>query len=166
MEHRRLKPVGPRTSPAGKVTLGIVLLVLLFGAGSIAGFVIEFQWWKEMGQVDTWFDMLGYGLAPVTVATLLSFIVLFMAHARGMKFAGASLKESPTYAKLSAVGLLALSYFVAAGSFDNWTAVRFIGSRGLTGEALAWHDPVFAFPLSFYLFDLPFYSELRGFLFA
>src|SRR5580704_1310338 len=112
MEHRRLRPVEPRKNPAGKITLGIVVLVLLFGAGTISSYVIEFQWWKEMGQVDTWLDMLGYGLAPVTAATLLSFAVLFLAHARGMKFARASLRDSPTYAKLSTFGLLVLSYFV------------------------------------------------------
>src|SRR5579872_5934079 len=154
MEYRRLKPVGRRGSPAGKATLVITLLVLLFGAGSIAGFVIEYQWWKEMGQVETWFDMLGYGLAPVTIATLLSFCVIFLAHARGMKFAGVSLRENPGYAKLSALVALIVGYLIAASSFDNWTAVRFIGSHGLPAEATAWRDPVFGSPLSFYLFDL------------
>src|SRR5579872_4029732 len=119
MEYRRLKPVGRRGSPAGKATLVITLLVLLFGAGSIAGFVIEYQWWKEMGQVETWFDMLGYGLAPEAAATLLAFLVLWIAHARGMKFAMASLRDNPTYATLSTAGLLLLRFFFAAAAFDN-----------------------------------------------
>ena len=141
-------------------------MVILFGAGSIAGYVIEFQWWQEMGQVDTWFDMLGYALAPVVAATLLAFAVLWTAHLRGLKFAVIALRDNPVYARISAIVLLGVSFFVASGAFDNWTAVRFIGSRGLAPEATAWHDPVFGFPLSFYLFDLPFYSEARGFLFA
>jgi len=66
----------------GKVTLLIVLVALLFGAGSIAGYVIEFQWWKEMNQTETWFAMLWYSLAPVAVATLLAFVALLAAHAR------------------------------------------------------------------------------------
>ena len=53
----------------GKITLLIVLVALLFGAGSIAGYVIEFQWWKEMGQIETWLTMLWYSLAPVAAAT-------------------------------------------------------------------------------------------------
>ena len=44
--------------------------------------------------------------------------------------------------------------------------VRFAGSRGLPAAATAWHDSVFNQPLSFYLFDLPFYSLLRGYLLA
>src|SRR5260370_34436096 len=167
MAQRRFETIDPgRRRRLGKVTLGIALVILLFGASSVAGYVIEYQWWHEMGQVETWLDMLGYGLAPVVAATLLAFAVLWIAHSRGMKYANVSRRDNPTYAKLSTAGLLLLGFFVAAASFDNWTAVRFIGSRGLPPDASAWHDPVFGSPLSFYLFDLPFYSELRGFLFA
>jgi hypothetical protein len=167
MAQRRFEPVGSgRRRNVGKVALLIIFLVVLFGASTVAGYVIEYQWWQEMGQVQTWLDMLWYGLAPEVAATLVAFIVLWIAHARGMKFAAVSLRDNPTYAKLSTMALLLLSFVLAAASFDNWTAVRFIGSRGLPMEATAWHDPVFGAPLSFYLFDLPFYSELRGFLFA
>ena len=144
----------------------IALLIILFGAGSIAGYVIEYQWWQEMGQLPTWFDMLLYGLAPVIAAAVLAFVLLMTAHALGMKFAGASLRENRMYARISTLALLLLGYFVSAGAFDNWTVVRYIASRGLPPEATAWHDPVFGRALSFYLFDLPFYSQLRGFLFA
>jgi uncharacterized membrane protein (UPF0182 family) len=163
-----LRPLEPPRGkrPVGRVTILIILVALLFGAGTIAGYVIEYQWWKEMGQIETWFDMLWYGLAPVAAATVLAFLVLFLAHSRGMKFAYASLKENRTYAKLSTLALLVVSYLVAAGAFDNWTVVRYLGSRGLPPEATAWRDPVFGSPLSFYLFDLPFYSQLRGFLLA
>jgi uncharacterized membrane protein (UPF0182 family) len=167
MEQRRFEPVrrgGGR--PVGKVTILIALLVLLFGASSIAGYVIEYQWWQEMDQTETWFAMLWYSLAPVVVATLIAFAVLWTAHARGMKFAYASMRENATYAKIAALALLGVSFLIASGSFDNWTAVRYIGSRGLPAEATAWRDPVFSLPLSFYLFDLPFFGELRGFLLA
>jgi uncharacterized membrane protein (UPF0182 family) len=164
MEQRRFEPV--RRRPVGKITLLIVVLALLFGASTIAGYVIEYQWWKEMDQVETWFAMLWYSLAPVVAATLLAFVALWMAHAGGMKFAHASLRDNPTYAKIAVLVLLLVSFLAASGSFDNWTAVRYIGSRGLPAEATAWRDPVFGHPLSFFLFDLPFYSELRGFLLA
>lgn len=164
MDQRRFEP--PRKRSVGKLTLLVVLVALLFGAGSIAGYVIEYEWWKEMGQRETWFAMLWYGLAPLAAGTVLAFVILFTAHARGMKFAYASLKENRTYAKLSTLALLALAYIVAASSFDTWTVVRYIGARGLPPEATAWRDPVFGSPLSFYLFDLPFYSDLRGFLLA
>ena len=44
--------------------------------------------------------------------------------------------------------------------------MRFAGSRGLPAATAAWHDAVFDKPLSFYLFDLPFYGLLRGYALA
>src|ERR1035438_10266705 len=89
--------------------------------------------------------MLAYGFAPLLAATLIAFGVLWVAHARALKFAG---------------------YLIAAGSIETWTVVRYIGARGIPAEANAWHDSVFDLPLKFYLFDLPFYSDLRGYLLA
>src|SRR5260370_4829381 len=156
MDSRRFEPIRPgRRSPVGKVMLAILALVLLFGASSIAGYVIEYQWWKEMGQTETWFDLLGYSLAPVAAATLLAFIALSTAHARGMRFAFASLRENRTYARIATLALLALSYLVAASSFDNWTAVRYIGSRGLAAEPAACRTPAFPLPPSSSLLASP-----------
>jgi uncharacterized protein len=76
------------------------------------------------------------------------------------------LSEHPLYAWLSSVGLLLLGYIIAAGSIETWTVVRYIGARGMPAEANAWRDAVFGLPLRFYLFDLPFYSDLRGYLLA
>src|ERR1041384_4494238 len=136
MEQGRFQPIQPRRArPLGKVTLIIVAFLLIFGAGTIASYVMEYQWWKEMGQTETWFDILWYSMAPVAAATLLAFVVLWTAHARGMKFAYASLRENPTYTKVATLALLAVSFFVAAGSFDTWTAVRYIGGRGSPAEA-------------------------------
>ncbi len=44
--------------------------------------------------------------------------------------------------------------------------MRFFGSRGLSAPPGAWQDHVFSHALPFYLFDLPFYSDLLGFLFV
>src|SRR5437899_12408330 len=80
MAQRRFEPVGSgRRRNVGKVALLIVALVLLFGASTVAGYVIEYQWWQEMGQVQTWLDMLWYGLAPEVAATLVAFLVLWIA---------------------------------------------------------------------------------------
>jgi uncharacterized membrane protein (UPF0182 family) len=162
MPPRRLEPV--RKRPIGGITLLVILGVLVFGAGTISGYVIDYQWWKEMGQTETWFAMLWYGLAPLAAATVVAFAVLWVAHARGLHFARTSLRENPGYAKIATLALAGAGFLVAAGAFDTWTAVRYIGSRALTAEATAWRDPVFGRPVAFYLFDLPFYSELRGFL--
>ncbi len=154
---------GPR---AGRITLIVLLLVLLFGTRSLASYAIEIEWWKELGQFNTWLSMVWYSVAPVVAATLLAFAVLWMAHARAVHFAGTSLREHKLYARISSLALLFLGWMIAGSSIDTWTVVRFAGSRGLPAAASAWHDSVFNQPLSFYLFDLPFYILLRGYLLA
>jgi len=148
------------------IALGVILIALLFGPRTMASYAIEIAWRKELGQFDTWLRMLYYSLLPQAAATLAAFAVLGMAHARALKFAKTSLREHRVYARITALALLVVAYFVAAASIDTWTVVRFAGSRGLPASATVWHDAVFGKPLSFYLFDLPFYDLLRGYLLA
>jgi len=152
--------------PSARIGILILLVLVLFGARSVASYSIEIEWWKELGQLSTWWSMLYYSLAPVAVATLLGFAVLWVAHARALKFARTSIGEHRIYRRISTVALLFLGYLIAAASIDTWTVVRFAGSRGLPAATTAWHDAVFNQPLSFYLFDLPFYLLLRSYLLA
>jgi uncharacterized membrane protein (UPF0182 family) len=156
----------PRTPRVGCIALVVTLLIVLFGARSMASYAIEIAWWKELGQFRTWMSMLYYSVAPVTLATVVAFAVLWIAHTRALKFAHTSLREHKLYARLSALVLLLVSYLIAASAIDTWTVVRFTGSRNLAAAATAWHDSVFGKPLSFYLFDLPFYSMLRNYVLA
>ncbi len=157
---------GRRRNPAARISFVVILVLILFGARSVSSYAIEIAWWKELGQLSTWWSMLYYNLAPVSAATLLAFAVLWTAHARALKFAGTSVREHRIYTRISTAGLLLLGYFIAAGSIDAWTVVRFAGSRGLPAAATVWHDAIFNQPLSFYLFDLPFYLLLRSYLLA
>jgi uncharacterized membrane protein (UPF0182 family) len=50
---------------------------------------------------------------------------------------------------------------LATASIDGWVIARFIGGRGIESS---WHDPVFGRSLIFYFFELPFYTQLTGFL--
>src|SRR5579863_3042862 len=150
--------------PALRITIVVAVLLLLIGARSIASVVIDYQWWKELGQVETWLSMYLYSVAPIAAATLVAFVALWWTHARALKFAGTRLGEHAIYARLSTIALLLVGFLIASGALDSWTVVRYAGSRSLPLDARAWHDPVFGLPLGFYLFDLPFYSDLRQFL--
>lgn len=153
-------------SRGGIVTLAILLLLLLIGARSIAATVIDYQWWKELGQLQTWLRMFLYRLVPLTAATLLAFLAVWVSHARGMKFAQTRIGEHPVYARLSTLALLGVGFIVSAASIETWTVVRYFGSRGLTVDSTVWRDSIFGRPLSFYLFTLPFYSEIRQYVLA
>ncbi len=137
--------------------IGAVVLALFF-TRAIASTIIEFEWWREMNQLATWINMLIYGVAPLTIATVVAFAAFWIAHARGVRAAGTRLRRYPLYAKISTVALLALAVFVALATMDTWVAVRYFGGRGLAGGAAEWRDPAFGLPLAFHLFELPFYS--------
>lgn len=148
----------------GLMALAIAAALILIGAPLAASYVIEYQWWREMKQVPTWIDVMLFTLLPLGLAALLTFAVLFAAHKRGMKFAGVRPEEQSRYTKLFAAVLMFIAIVLAAGLIDTWTVVRYFGGWDLPVEATAWRDSVFGLPLGFYLFDLPFYALLRGFV--
>jgi uncharacterized protein len=149
----------------GLISVVVLFFVLLIGANWGASLLIDYSWWKELGQVKTWIDLYAYSTLPIAFATFLTWIILLISHARGVKFAGGRVSDYPVYSRISSVVLLALSFFVADASIDNWTVLRFAGSRALKNTT-GFQDPIFGKPVTFYLFDLPFWSDLRGFIFA
>lgn len=166
MDQPRIAYPISRRSRSWIVTLAALALALLVGSRWIASLVIEYQWWSELGQLQTWVNLYLYAFSPVAVATLLAFGVLWVAHSLALQFAGARLRDYRLYAILSSAALLFLAFLVASATLETWTVVRFMGGRTLGDIPSAFHDAVFGKPLSFYLFDLPFYSDLRRYLFA
>src|SRR6202000_369634 len=149
----------------GLIALVVLFFVVLIGASWGASVLIDYSWWKELGQVNTWIDLYAYSTLPIAAATLLTWFVLLTAHSRGVKFAGGRVSDYPIYSRIAAVALLAVCFFVPEASIDNWTVLRFAGSRTLK-DIQGFPDPIFGKPATFYLFDLPFWSDLRGFIFA
>jgi uncharacterized membrane protein (UPF0182 family) len=154
-EHRRI----------GLIVLAAVVLVLLASTGWVASRIIEYSWWKEMGQVNTWLDLYAWSATPFTVGAVLCWIVLLVAHARAVRFAGGKVTDYPIYSRVAAIVLLGLSALIADASLDSSTLMQFAGSRSLDVSHL-YHDPVFGKSAAFYIFDLPFWSDLRGYIFA
>ncbi|MGD0965660.1 MAG: UPF0182 family protein [Candidatus Acidiferrales bacterium] len=148
------------------VVLAVSLLVLGWTVTTAADFIIEYKWWKEIGQASTWISMLWYSIAPVAAGALVAFIALWVAHARGLRFAGSRPRDSRIYSPLVTVGLAIVAIVFASASIDYWTVMGFFGSRGIALGPDAWRDQVFSRTLPFYLFGLPFYSDLLGFVFV
>jgi uncharacterized protein len=151
-----------------RVVVAFLLLLAFIGWAipTSANLIIEYNWWKEVGQIATWFGMLWYSTAPAAMGTLVAFIALYVAHTRGLHFAGILPRDVRLYSRLIPFGLALVALLFASASIDYWTVMRFFGSRGLTAPPDAWKDPVFSHALTFYLFDLPFYSDLLGFVFV
>jgi uncharacterized membrane protein (UPF0182 family) len=142
----------------------LILLALGLGLRWLASVTIQYQWWKEVEQLETWFEMLGYGVVPVVLAGILTFAVLWVAHARALVYAGTRLRAHPLYAAVSTFAVLLLAALITAAAVDSWTVVRWAGGLGLPDTG--WTDPVFGRSLGFYFFDLPFYRLVLGFVLA
>jgi uncharacterized protein len=93
-------------------------------------------------------------------------MALWVTHARGMHFAGVRPQHFRLYSRLIPIGLAFVSILFGSSFIDYWTVMRFWGARGILSPADAWKDQVFSRGLPFYLFDLPFYREVLGFVFA
>ena len=148
------------------LVLSFLLVLLGWLVSTAADFIIEYNWWKEVGQVDTWIGMLWYSIAPAAAGAVVAFVALWMAHASGLRFAGIRQRDFRLYSRLIPVGLALVAILFATSSIDYWTVMRFFGSRGIAQPADAWKDQVFSRGLPFYLFDLPFYSQVLGFVFV
>ncbi len=148
------------------ILLVAFLLLLLTGSRSVASFVIDYYWWREVDQTQTWFSMLLYRILPGAAAALVAFAALWASHARGVHFAGVRPSEHRLYRLLILAALAAVAILFGSNGLDYWTVMTYFGSRGTAVASQVWHDPVFGRPLPFYLFGLPFYSELLGFLFT
>jgi len=147
------------------IGLAVLAGLLLAGVGWASSRLIEYSWWKEMGQVDTWLDLYAWSTMPVTVATVIAWVVLMIAHSRAIRFAGGRTSDYPIYSRVAMLVLLGLSALMADASLDSSTIMQFAGSRALDVSHL-YHDPIFGKSAAFYLFDLPFWADLRGYVFA
>ncbi len=154
----------PRPAASRRPKLPFILaglVILLFFSRTIASLIIDYHWWGEMDQVNTWLRMWSYRLFPGLVQWAVVFAVLWLAHARGLKYAGTRLRDYPFYAWIATGGIFVLSLLLSAAAVDGWIVARYLGGQGVPSD---WQDPVFNQPLTFYFFDLPFYSSLAGFL--
>ena len=160
----RHRQIPGRQARGGCLWYAIVAVVLFIAVRWLCSWAIDYQWWKEMGQLRTWFSILAYSLIPTTGATIIAFVVFWIAHTLALRHAHARLSEHPLYARVTALATFFIALAISLTTLDTWTVVRYFGGRDLGGAATAWRDPVFDNPLSFYLFKIPFYSDLLGLL--
>jgi uncharacterized membrane protein (UPF0182 family) len=157
-------PRGRRNPQIGIAAIVIAAIVVLVFGRTICSYIIDYFWWREMGQVTTWVRMTAYRYLPGFAAWVIVFAVLWVAHARGMKHAGERLGAWPIYARLSTLAAGFVSLILTLSTVDGWTVARYVGGRGAAQSG--WADPVFGKHLPFYFFDLPFYNMLLSWVAA
>ena len=150
--------------PAGLFFFVILALIVLISSRFIAGTVIDYAWWNELHQVDTWINLLLYGTAPILLAILFFFAAFWTAFRLGIRHT----PDAPLYGflkrsfviRVAAIVLALFSIGVANSTVDSWTVVRYFGGLRQISAPGEFIDPIFQKPLHFYLFDLPFFNLL------
>jgi hypothetical protein len=69
------------------IALGALLLLSFWAVTIACDFIIDYNWWNEVGQVSTWISMLWYSIAPIGAGFLVALIALWVAHEKGLGFA-------------------------------------------------------------------------------
>ena len=148
----------------------ILVLVLLVASRSIATTLIDYNWWQEIHQVTTWWNLLLYGTVPFILAIVLFFAIfagVFLFGMRGSKERERfGLISRSLLLKLGLLAMAILSFIVASATVDNWTVVRFFGGLQLPPSPGEYVDPIFGKGLHFYFFNLPFLNMLVSMLLA
>src|SRR5579884_1188053 len=106
-----------RASQIRNLVLLVILLLLIGASGKIADFIVEYGWWKEVGQLNTWFSMLLYQIAPAAAGIGVAYLALLAAHARGLQFASVPWREAGRYyRRLIPVALFSLAALFGSAS--------------------------------------------------
>ena len=151
-----------RRSPLLLVVVLVVLLVIC--SRYIASTLIDYAWWSELKQVNTWVNLLLYGTGPLVLAIVLFYLAFFLAFRLGLR----NLTDAPLFGilkrslviRVGALALALLAIGVANATVDSWTVVRYFGGLRLAPSSHEYVDPIFGKPLQFYFFALPFYNIL------
>lgn len=148
----------------GLLFLVVALFLLLLCSRYIASTLIDYAWWSEVKQLDTWINLWLYGTVPVVLAAILFFVVFwaafYAATRRGRRAPIPGLLGRRNVFRIALAALALLAILAANATVDNWTTVRYFGGLRLPHNPGEFSDPIFGRPLHFYFFGLPFYTML------
>jgi uncharacterized membrane protein (UPF0182 family) len=126
----------------------------------------EWLWFGGLGYQSVWLRQWGLQVAAFAVLFVLAAAILLLnwhaARARSVRpvLFGAQLWEIPYLSALVTAAALFMAFLFGTGGASQWrTFLRYV-YRVPYGEA----DPVFGLDISFYLFELPVYRFVQGWL--
>src|ERR1700761_1397930 len=107
------------------------LLIVLLCSRFIASTIIDYSWWSEAGQINTWINLWLYGTGPIVLAILIFFLAFWIAFTLGFR------RESDVrvfgvlsrrlVSRIALAGFALLAIVAANATVDSWTAVKFFG---------------------------------------
>ena len=140
-----------------------VIFVLLFFGGTIVNLLGDWFWFQTVGYDQVFltivFGNLGLGILAGLAFLTFAFLNISIARRRIRKRPKKSEKKADQRWKVLIIVTLLISLFVGS-AFANWQVfLNYLNSTpfGVT-------DPVFGMDVGFYVFELPFFSYLFGFV--
>ncbi|MCC7416355.1 MAG: UPF0182 family protein [Acidobacteria bacterium] len=164
---------------AGRLFLLAVLAVVALGGGTALGYYVDALWYGSLGFSDVFWTRLNLEALVFVAFAAATFAVLSIAY-RVLKpphlgeIAGGTIRINGQPVRLPvepvldmfALGLSTLlALAVGAGMMARWsTLALYWYAPGPAGAAAGAADPIFSRPLAFYLFTLPAWQMLTGWL--
>jgi len=179
--------VPPRRTPRRRIRLWLALLVLaaLFGGSTALSYYVDALWFGSLGYADVFWKTLNLQSAIFTGFAVATFILLYgaflalkparfgdLASGNVVIINGQPLRVpvGPALRAVALIGSLIISLATATGMTADWPtfALWWYGRPGgqpvpAAAASLA-VDPIFRRPIAFYLFTLPAWERIAGWL--
>ena len=172
-------PPPRRSARRGRVAILVLLALLFLGGGTFLSYYVESLWFASLGFSEVFWTAITLQARVFLVVTLVTFIVLYTvfrvlkpAHLKdlgvGTWLVNGQPVRVPIEPALRLIGtgvaaVLAVLTGIAIGAQWSTFALYWRGGESAMASA-ATPDPVFGRPLSFYLFALPVWEILAGWL--
>jgi uncharacterized protein len=169
-------PPPHRPRRRGRLFLIAVLAAIVLSGGTALSYYVEALWFESLGYAAVFWRTLNIEAAVFAAFAVATFLILYgsflaLKPAKLGEFAGGAilvngqplkLPVEPVL-KLIALGVsLAIAAATGAGMVAEWPTLALYWYRGSVGHAIV--DPIFGRPLTFYLFTLPAYQLIAGWL--
>jgi uncharacterized membrane protein (UPF0182 family) len=162
----------------GRVFLIAAIVLLLLSAGTALSYYVDALWFESLGYVDVFWKSLNLQAAAFLVFSVVTFLVIYgsflafkpanfgEAGSGGTILINGQPVQIPVGPALRLIGLgvsLLIALITGAGMMTEWPrlALAWYGRAAAGGGAL---DPIFGRPLDFYLFTLPAWNLISGWL--
>jgi hypothetical protein len=169
----------PPRRPRRRIGLWVLIAAaaaLLFGGGTALSYYVDALWFGSLGYADVFWKTVNVQAAVFTAFAAVTFLVLYgsfviLKPARLGELTGVpilingqpiKLPVEPVLRLIALVASAVIAVITGAGMMAEWTTLALYWSSGPITSSIV--DPIFGRPLPFYLFTLPAWELVSGWL--
>ena len=159
----------------GRLLLFGAIALVLFGGGTALSYYVESLWFESLGFAEVFWKTLRFQSVIFTAFTLATFLLLYAAYL-ALKPARLDLTSGPILINgqplrlpvepvLRLIALVASAFLgvvTGLGMMSDWTTFALYWNQAPSANAAL--DPIFGRPATFYLFTLPVWQLVAGWL--